>query len=242
MIDLKDVVKKERAKVQIKAPAAGEPGNGKTPAELENEILENHKAMLESAAKKSAAKNDLIEHETKPIKESELEIHTTKPIIPTHMDCPYCEEEKTIRGMSRHIKSIHGIPGISLEDLNRIEQGEITPDALATEKGTTEIFGLSPEIDKKYFSSWEDTEEDPEDPEVVEDPEEKAAENGGIGLLPILFIVGIPVALVLSRIPKFKEFSDKLLAILGDLGSNKSPDSRNSPSTNFSSHWGNRRF
>lgn len=181
MIDLKDVVKKERAKVQLKAPAAGEPGNGKTPAELENEILKNHKAMLESAAK-----NDLIEHETKPIKESELEIHTTKPISDLqeytvepvknpNEECPFCGEEKTARGMSRHINSIHGVPGISLEDLEKIEKGEITPDALATEKGTTEIFGLSPEIAEKYFKDWNDIEEEAPEKEILED--EKNLDN-----------------------------------------------------------------
>ena len=252
MINYKDVVKKERAKERAKAPGTGEPGNGKTPEELIEGIIEAREAqetIKAKAAKEKAAK----EAEAEKVKASELEEHYVEPPKNPNEICPFCGEEKTVRGMSRHIKAIHGVPGVSLDDINNVERGEKTPADLATEKGVTEIFDLSPEIDKKYFSSWDDIEdpddiENLEDPEIQEDPEDlkdtekEAGENGRIGLLPILFIIGIPVALVLSRIPKFKEISDKLFAILGDLGSNKSSDPRKSSSTNFSSHWGNRRF
>ena len=82
-----------------------------------------------------------------------------------------CGEEKSAQGMARHIAAIHKVPGVSLEDLNRIKQGEITPPDLVNEKGEA-VANLSPEIDKKYFSDWNDIEEDPEDPEGLGDPEE----------------------------------------------------------------------
>lgn len=173
MIKLDNIVKTIRSKGPVETKAAVDPGNGKTPEEIEKEILENRGAMEAIEAKEAKAK------EAKGKEESELlPIHTTKPIIATHMDCPFCGEEKTIRGMSRHIKSIHGVSEVSLEDLNRIERGEIAPDALATEKGATEIFGLSPEIDEKHFSDWNDIKE--EDPEDLGDPEkEKGPDNPG---------------------------------------------------------------
>lgn len=276
MIDLKDVVKKERAKVQIKAPAAGEPGNGKTSAELEKEILENHKAMLESAAKESrvkaaieakaakesAAKSDLIEHETKPIKESELEVHTTKPIIPTHMDCPFCGLEKSIKGMNRHIAAKHEVPGVTIQDLDDVEKGLKSLEDLVTEKfpeGEAEIFSLSPEVEKKGFPDWIDIEpeqgpgedpedqEDPEDlagPKGQEDPGKEVKENGAGGLFPIFLFIGgglTIAAIILSRIPKTKEISDKLFAFVGGLGSKKFSDPTKSSGINIS-NWPHRRF
>lgn len=170
MIDLKDVVKKERAKVQVKASAAAGPGSGKAPVELEKEILENHKAMLENAAKESRAKAAI---EAKAAKESakedlidESEIHTTKPAIPTHMECPFCGERKSIKGMNRHIAEIHEVPGVTVQDLNDVEEGlKSLPDLVAEKfEGQAMIAKLSPEIRKKEFSDWNDIKEDPEDP------------------------------------------------------------------------------
>jgi len=269
MRNIEKIVKKQRAKMQPTAPAAGGPDKGKVEI-LATEIIENRKAMDKIEAKENAVKaakeKAAKEQEARAAKEaketlaSELEVHTTKPIVPTHMDCPFCGEEKTIRGTSRHIKSIHGVPGVSLEDLGRIERGEISPDALATEKGITEIFGLSPEVDEKYFSNWEDTEEDPrdlesqEDPEGLadpkdqENPEKEAGENGAGGGIPsFLFwiLAGAGIAgMILLRIPKYKEKGENLLAYLGTLGSKGSPDSKGPGNFNPSFGQGgfNRRF
>lgn len=231
---------------------------GKTPEQIEKEILENREAMeaIELKAAKEPAKKELV---------SDLEINITKPVIPSLMDCPFCGEQKSIKGMNRHIAAKHEILGVIIQDLDRVKRGEITPDALATEKGAETVVNLSPEVSKKHFSDWEDIEdsledpeeedpeekedpeetreeEDPRDPESLEDPEDLGPkENGASMALPLIFIIGIPAVLILSRIPKFKEISDKLLAILGDLGSKKSSDSTKTPSINFSS-WPHRRF
>lgn len=184
MIDLKAVVKKERAKL----PMAGDPGNGKTPEEIKKEILENREAMEASAVKKSATEaakkqKEKAAIEAQAAKEKEeselLPVHTTKPIKePVRRICPFCREEKSAQGMGRHIAAIHEAPGITLEDLNRIEQGEITPPDLLDEKGITTIVNLSPEVEKKHFSNWSDVEESPEDPEDQEDPESAAKAPG----------------------------------------------------------------
>ena len=209
----------------------------KMPEEIEKEILENREALeaIEAKeAKESVAKSDLIEHETKPMKESELEVHKVKPVIPSLMDCPFCGEEKSARGMPRHIKSIHGVPGISIQDLDDVEKALKSLEDLVIEKfpeGEAEIFNLSPEVEKKDFPDWMDIEpeEGPaEDLEDLKDPEEKAEENGGIGLLPILLIIGIPAVLILSRIPQFKEIADRLATSLAGLGSKEVPDSKSS--------------
>jgi len=210
----------------------------KTPEELEKEILENREAMeaIEAkAAKEKAAK----EQEAKAAKDEDDEIQTTKPMEEHSVEpvknpneiCSFCGEEFTAQGIGRHVAAKHKAPGITLEDINRMNQGEITPPELLDEKGITTIYGLSPEVEKKEFSDWFDVEENPEDTEEnpeekkLEDPGKEARGNGAAGVLPLLFLIGIPAAMILSRIPKFKEFGDKLLATLGDLGSKESPGS-----------------
>lgn len=135
----------------------------KAPEEIKAEIVENREAL------------EAIEAKAPP--DPEFEIRTTKPIIggPVLIACPFCGEKKSSQGMARHIKAIHKVPGISLEDLGKIERGEIAPDALADEKGVSEIFGLSPEIDEKYFLEWGEGEEGQEDPE----DDEKNPDNPG---------------------------------------------------------------
>ena len=243
MNNFKEIAKARIEKGLAKASAADDPGNGKTAEELKKDLIE--KELLENRAAMEALKEKEV---VEPFKEN-----TTKPMKdPVFKTCPGCGEEFTAQGIGRHIKAIHKVQGIPLEDLDRVNQGEITLPDLLDEKGITTIYGLSPEIEKKYFSNWGDKEEDPEDPEGLEDPEEiedpedledpekEAKENGAGGVLPLIFIIGIPAAIILSKIPKFKEIGDKLLAALGDLGSKKSPDPRQAPGTNFSS-W-NRRF
>lgn len=161
MIKLDNIVKTIRSKGPVETKAAVDPGNGKTPEEIEKEILENREAMEAIEAKENVAKGELIEHETKPIKE---------PVLAT---CPFCEEEKSAQGMGRHIKAIHEVPGITIQDLDNVEKGLKTLPDLVAEKfeGPATIANLSPEVEKKEFSDWFDVEEDPEDPENNEDPE-----------------------------------------------------------------------
>jgi len=144
----------------------------KTPKEIQGEtqkeILKNHEAMLESAVK---------EDRTKAAKEpiAPLEEYSVEPVINPNEICSFCGEEFTAQGIVRHVAAKHKAPGITLEDINRVNQGEITPPELLNEKGITTIYGLSPEVEKKYFSDWKDTEEDPKASEKIEDPGEVKA-------------------------------------------------------------------
>ncbi|MBA7713078.1 hypothetical protein ES703_122076 [subsurface metagenome] len=97
MKKLEDAIKAVKIKSRIEATAAGGQSKEKTSEELKKEIAENKEAMadLENEPANEPEKKDLI---------NGLEIHTTKPPPkPTHMDCPFCESEKTIKGMNRHI-------------------------------------------------------------------------------------------------------------------------------------------
>ena len=211
----------------------------KTPEELKHEKLE--KELIENNEALEAIKPTLDKEPAKK-QEEEDKIHTTKPMEEHYVEpvknpneiCPFCEKEKSAQGMSRHIIAKHGIRGITIEDLNRIEQGEITPDALADEKEVTEIFGLSPEVDEKYFSNWKDTEENPKDtekekpkPESVEeakkDPEKEAKEKKGNGrgeIVGLIIALGTVFggALAIEKIPSLKK-------LVSGEGSNPAPQS-----------------
>jgi len=188
MIDFKDVVKAERAKERARVPAASDPGgNGKTPAELEKEILENHEAILKGAAKEARAKEAKVAKEQEAIEAREAieakekpdpedKIYTTKKPRegPVLIACPFCGEEKSAQGMGRHIAAIHKVPGINIQDLDDVKKGLKSLEDLVAEKfpeGEAEIFNISPEAEKKHFSDWEDMGESPEDPEDLENPE-----------------------------------------------------------------------
>lgn len=261
MGNLEDSIEIVKAERVVNAKIADSPGEEKTSEQLKAE-----------EAKKSAVKDELVEHETKPIKKSELEVLRVEPVKNPNEICPFCLEEKSARGMNRHIAAIHEIEGVSIEDLGRVERGEITPADLAWEKsdyeGSAMVRALSPEISKKYFSDWEDPEpseindkerdeiqekiKDPEkekprpkvEGEIKDDPQENGA-GGGIPSFLFLVLVGAGIAgTILLGIPKYKEKGEKLLAYLGTLGSKKSPDSK-SP-INFNPPFGggglNRRF
>jgi len=133
------------------------------------------------------------------------------------ISCPTCEKIVFKRGLFGHLRFGH----------------EKTPEE--AHEIMSSLHEKTPEKVEKLIEAQDEIEA-PEDVEVQEDieedPEEAGSENGGIGLLPIFFIIGIPVAIFLSKIPKFKEISDKLLAILGDLGSKKS-SLRNFPPPGF---------
>ncbi len=185
MIKLDGIVKTIRSKGLVETKAAVDPGNGKTPAELEKEILENHKAMLENAAIEAKAAKEQEAKETKEsAAKSELEVHTTKPMTEytvepvsnPNIECPFCGEEKTPKGMGRHIAAIHEIEGVSLEDLESVERGEKNLKDLVTEKykgkGDPEVYGLSDDVKKREFADWTDIEPEksPEDKEIIENP------------------------------------------------------------------------
>ena len=170
MKKLEDAIKAVKIKSRIEATAAGGQSKEKTSEELKKEIAENKEAMadLENEPANEPEKKDLI---------NGLEIHTTKPPPkPTHMDCPFCESEKTIKGMNRHIEAIHRVPGITIQDLDDVEEGLKSLPDLVCEKfeGEATIDNLSPEIAEKYFSDWEDVEENPED---NVDPKEEASRD-----------------------------------------------------------------
>lgn len=161
----------------VKAVKAIEPINLKAADDQGKEAMTD----LEKKPAKDPEKKELI---------SDLEIRTTKPpiILPyTHMDCPFCESEKTIKGMNRHIAAKHKVPGITLQDLDDVEKGLKSLSDLVCEKfeGEPTIINLSPEIEEKEFSNWEDVEENPSKPEDLEDPEDLGPEERRkINLIP----------------------------------------------------------
>ena len=252
MENFKEITKARIKKGLAKASAAGGPSKKESHKEIEDESIENQKKLealkptldKESAKKEAkAAKSELIEHETKPI--PDLPEYNVEPVTNPNEICSFCGEEFTAQGIGRHVAAKHKAPGITLEDINRMNQGEITPPELLDEKGITTIYGLSPEIEKKYFSKWVDTEKNPKPSGEIEDPEkekpgpkdqgevkEAPEENGAHKLSPAVRVMGgiagglTLAAIILPRIdPRFKEITDKLLATLGDLGSKKFPQS-----------------
>ena len=194
----------------------------KTSDELKKEIAENKEAMtdLKNKPAKEPVKEEII---------SDPDIrHTKPPIMPTHMDCPFCESEKTIKGMSRHIAAKHKVPGVTIQDLDDVEEGLKSLPDLVSEKfeGEATIDNLSPEIAEKYFSDWGDVEEIPEDQEIPEDLKPK--ENGESMAIPIVaLIVGI-ATIFFSENPQIKEIFAKLADKIKRLGSKKSMDSKKS--------------
>lgn len=196
----------------------------KTSDELKKEIAENKEAMtdLENKPAKEAVKKELI---------SDIEIHTTKPHISTHMDCPFCEKQRKKKGIKRHIALSHNVPGITFQDLDDIEKGLKSLPDLVCEKFESEpmIANLSPEVDKKYFSEWNYIEENPEDledPENNVDPEDIGPEENGASMaIPfVAALIGI-AAIFFSKDPRLKEIFDKFIDKLKHLGSKKSMDS-----------------
>ncbi|MBA7682362.1 hypothetical protein ES703_90712 [subsurface metagenome] len=151
----------------------------KTSDELKKEIAENKEAMadLENKPAKDLEKKELI---------IDPDFHTTKPpFMLRHRDCPFCESEKTNKEVIRHIAAKHKISGVTLQDLDDVEKGLKSLPDLVCEKfeGDPMIANLSPEIEEKYFSAWDDVEENPsepedlKDPEDLEDPEEEASQD-----------------------------------------------------------------
>jgi len=203
----------------------------KTSDELKKEIAENREAIadLKNKPAKDPEKKELI---------SDPDIHTTKLPIPTHMDCPFCEERRKIRGIKRHIKLSHNVPGITFQDLDDIEKGLKSLPDLVREKseGQTMVDNLSPEISEKYFSDWDEIEENPSEPEDLKDPEDQEIpedlepkENEVSMAGPIVaLIIGI-AAIFFSENPQIKEIFVKFADKLKRLGSKKSMDSKKSP-------------
>ena len=144
----------------VKAVNAIEPNNLKAADELKKEIPENREIMadLKNKTAKEPVKKELI---------SDLETHTTKPHIPTHMDCSVCGERKTIRGMPRHIKAKHP------EDLKDPENQEIPEDLEGPE---------NQEIPEDL--EIQENQEIPEDLEIQEEIEKKFKERRKINLIP----------------------------------------------------------
>jgi len=226
----------------------------KTLGQIEKEILENREAMEASAAKKAAASADkesearaLIEAKEAETKAAEQrsEVHETKkPKGADYIPCPFCDERKSPQGMSRHIIAIHGISGVSLEDLESVKKGEKTPDDLADEKlegvKNPVIYGLSSKVENKYFSDWPDVEEEDLEetnlgPEDGLEAEQGPGEKGANGIPRFASIVGIVVvaAIILRRVdPRFKEVIDELINKLVAFGSKKS----SSPEKSFAQH------
>jgi len=156
---------------------------------IEKELLENRKIIeaLKTKEAKEALKSEFVEHETKPMKKGELpemKVYTVKPVFhPGSKEekawnrkheaneparnpnaiCPFCLEEKSTKGMNRHISAIHKVIGVTIQDLDDVENGLKSLKALVEEKseyeGEAVVFGLSPEVSKKHFSDWEDLEE-----------------------------------------------------------------------------------
>lgn len=222
MKNLNDVVKTAKAKRAIEVTADSGPGKRKT--------VENRKAMeaIETKAAKEKTDNGFEVHTTKPPKEVAL------------VACPFCGEKRNIKGVNRHIRLKHNVPGVSTQDLDDVNKGLKSLEDLVCEKfnGNEEIIvtNLPNEIGKREFPFWEDPikVEDPEepvekseeeeaslDPDDKEEPEEELEERGASNLLPLVLIIGT-ATMILSRIEPFKEIADKLADKLAALGSKKS--------------------
>lgn len=52
--------------------------------------------------------------------------------------CPFCGEEKTVKGMCRHIVAIHKVERVTVEDLESVERGDKTLKDLVDEKRKSE--------------------------------------------------------------------------------------------------------
>jgi len=195
----------------------------KTSDELKKEIAENKEAMtdLENKTAKEPVKKEII---------SDIPIHTVKPHIPTHMDCPFCEERRKIRGIKRHIALSHNVPGITFQDLDDVEKGLKSLPDLVSEKfeGEAMIANLSPEISEKEFSNWSNIEERPEDledPENQEIPEDLESKENGESMAGPIVALGTIAAVIISRDPQIKEIFVKFFDKIKRLGSKKSMDS-----------------
>jgi len=165
--------------------------------------------------------------------EEPIKIYTVpKPKKVAQIICPFCEEQRNIKGINRHIVLKHNVPDVSVQDLHDVKEGSKTLEELVREKfddDVAEITNVLDKVLKKDFPTWKDTEpEEKEDPEGPE--EEEDLEEGGISnVLPFFaLIVGIAV-IFLSRDPRFKEIADKLAVKLKALGSKKSSGSKNFP-------------
>ena len=207
MGNLEDSIEFVKAERVANAKVTGSPDEEKTSKQLKRdllkkEILEDQKAIEALKAKKAkeALKSEFVEHETKPM--PDLPVYTVKPVFHpgskaekawnrkhkeaepvrnSNAICPFCLEEKSTRGMNRHISAIHKVPGVTIQDLDDVEKGLKSLEDLVAEKfpeGEAEIVNLAPEVEEKHFSDWEDIEEDPEALEVPEAiPEKESPEE-----------------------------------------------------------------
>lgn len=227
MKKVEDLVKAVKAKERAEATAAGSPDKEKTPEELVEEIIEPRKAREASKAKTA-------EEETA----NGLEIFTTKPIKEqveaVLIACPFCEEQRNIKGIKRHIELTHNVPGFSVQDLDDVEKGVKSLEDLVDEKlngkGEATITNISDDILKKKLPSWgnvapeEAAGQEPIQEEAILDPddekkiEEEVEEKGASGLISSIVIIGGIALIFLSRDPRFKEIATKLADSLKGLG------------------------
>lgn len=183
MGSLEDSIEFVKAERVVNAKVADSPGEGKTSEQLKKDLLEkesfeNQKAIEALKAKKAkeALKSELVEQETKPMESMVSGPFTVEPPKNPNIECPFCGEEKSPRGMGRHIVAIHKIEGVSIEDLESVERGEKNLKRLVTEKhkgkGEPEVYGLSDDVNKREFADWTDIEPEksPEDKKIIENP------------------------------------------------------------------------
>lgn len=200
---------------------------------------------------KVPAEDPIQEPIEEPVAEP-IKIYTVpKPKKVAQIICPFCEEQRNIKGINRHIVLKHNVPDVSVQDLHDVKEGSKTLEELVCEKfddDVAEITNVLDKVLKKDFPTWKDTEpeekEDPEGPDQEEDlgeglegpEEEEDPEEGETSKLPaiafIIAIVGIATIFLRRIDPRFKEITDELINKLEALGSNKS-SFRNFPPPGF---------
>ncbi|GAI08676.1 unnamed protein product [marine sediment metagenome] len=141
--------------------------------ELLREVLGQKLKEVEAEGKVEAEKAD-----------PELETFTTKPMRSSRpvrvgsLACPFCDESRKRNGLQRHIDQAHGVPDVTVQDLEDVAGGVKTLEDLVYEKfdedAEIDLRGLSDRCSQEEFGSWADVdrkvEDDPGDVDLkVED-------------------------------------------------------------------------
>ncbi|MBA7652096.1 hypothetical protein ES703_59925 [subsurface metagenome] len=143
----------------------------------ETEKIETEKKIKVEAEKVEAVRvkeTDLEVFTTKPMPSDPVETRGRKPLA--RIVCPFCEEERKQKGITNHISHCHGVPGFTVKDVFDVQDGVKPLENLVYEKfdddAEIDLRSLSPRVSKEVFGSWEDVEAeaDPVDQKIETDP------------------------------------------------------------------------